>query len=188
MTIEKRGIFNTFLNIVGVGAAWGIFEATVGYLLHIISFGYSWLIWYPVACFFMASAYRKTKKVSSIFFVGLLCSSIKMMNLLLPGSIDKVINPAISIVFEALSIAGILWAANCLFRVQKSSYAKALAALGMNTGWRLFYTIYLLFLVPDWMREISVISSQSKFISFFITQNLITVLLYLLDISLWAFY
>ena len=162
-------------NIIIWGAIWGIFEATVGYLLHLVSFGYSWLIWYPVACFFMTNVYRKTGKLSSVFFVGLLCAAIKMLNLFLPGRIDKVINPAISILFEALAMAAVVFAANHLLNgKEKSPFIKALMALSMNTGWRLLYILYLFCLVPDWIRDVSVISTMSKFIPFFITQNLIT--------------
>lgn len=162
-------------NIIIWGAIWGIFEATVGYLLHLVSFGYSWLIWYPVACFFMANVYHNDGRIASIFFVGLLCAAIKMLNLFLPGRIDKVINPAISIVFEALAMAAVVLAANHLLRGKnKSPFIKALMAFTMNTAWRLLYILYLFFLVPDWIRDVSVISSMEKFIPFFITQNLIT--------------
>jgi hypothetical protein len=155
-----------------------MFEATAGYLLHLLSFGYSWVIWYPVACFFMTNVYRKTGKLSSVFFIGLLSAAIKMLNLFLPGRIDKVINPAISIVFEAVSMATVVFAANHMSRRKKKSpLAKALMAICMNTGWRLLYVIYLLFLAPSWIRDVSVVSSSAKFIPFFITQNLITTLL-----------
>ncbi len=165
--------YSVFLNILLWGALWGIFEATVGSILHSVSFGYTWLVWYPAACFFMGSAYRNTGTVSSIIFVGLLCASVKMLNLLLPGRVDKVISPAISIVFEALAMATFV-SANHVFKNRKIPIRKLLTAISMNTVWRLLFVLYLLVLVPDWMRNISVISSPEKFFSFFITQNLIT--------------
>lgn len=162
-------------NVIIWGSIWGIFEATAGYLLHQISFPYSWLIWYPAACFFMTNVYRKTRTVYSVFLTGLLCASIKMLNLFLPCSVDKVINPAVSIVFEALSMAIVVYAVKQSFaNKKKSAPVKALTALIMNTGWRLLFALYLIFLVPGWMREISVISSAKLFIPFFITQNLFT--------------
>lgn len=160
------------------GALWGIFEATVGYLLHLISFSMSWLVWYPVACFFMANVYRITNKISSMIWVGILCSSIKLLNLMLPGRIDKVINPAISIVFEALAMAAIIYVFQRI-KSRKSSnlLQNAGMILLMNTGWRLLYTVYLLFIVPDWIREVSVVADTGKFITFFIVQNLMTSIL-----------
>ncbi len=171
-TRHKR--YSMLLNIVAWGAIWGIFEATVGYLLHLLPFNIGWFIWYPVACFFMANVYRKTRSTWSVVFVGTLCALIKMLNLLLPGRIDRVLNPAISIVFEALTMAAVIFGVNRLFSKQKNLLIKAAAALAMNTGWRLLYILYLLLLVPGWIREVSVISSMDQFIPFFITQNLIT--------------
>lgn len=175
---EKAERNAVIYNIIIWGAIWGIFEATVGYLLHIVSFGYTWVIWYPVACFFMTNVYRKTGKISSVYLIGFLCAAIKMLNLFLPGRVDKVINPAVSILFEALAMATVVFAANHLLRGKnKSPFAKAIMALCMNTGWRLLFALYLLFLVPGWIRDISVVSSAAKFIPFFITQNLITTVL-----------
>lgn len=176
MDNEKRSEkYKTLLNIIIWGAIWGIFEATVGYLLHMVSFSYSWLIWYPVACFFMINTYKATKKVSSIFYVGLLCCCIKLLNLFLPGSIDRVINPAISIVFEAAAMVAVISVKNILLKGKSANpLVKALVAFAMNTGWRLLIILYLLFFVPDWIRNVSVISSAEKFIPFFITQNLMT--------------
>lgn len=167
--------YSFFISIVIWGTIWGIFEATVGYLLHLLPFRIGWLVWYPVACFFMSNAYRRTNRVSSVLFVGILCASIKMLNLLFPVSIDRVINPAVSIVLEALAMALVIFVLNRTYNGKaKSPFAKLLAAFSMNTAWRTLYILYLLFLVPDWMREISVIGSAEKFVPFFVTQNLIT--------------
>ncbi len=181
MSIVKTEKYSVLVNIVIWGAIWGIFEATVGHLLHLVSFGYARLIWYPVACFFMTNVYRKTGRLSSVFFVGLLCAAVKMLNLFLPGRIDKVINPAVSIIFEAASLAAVVFLANHLLRGRnKNPLIKVLMALGMNTGWRLLYILYLFFLVPDWMQTVSVIGSISEFVPFFITNNLITTAVILL--------
>lgn len=53
-------------------------------------------------------------------------------------------------------------------------FVKALLIVGMNTAWRALYIAYLLFLVPDWIRDLSVISNQQMFITFFLVQNMIT--------------
>ena len=175
VNVEKTERYSVLVIIVIWGTLWGIFEATVGYLLHSVAFGYSWIIWYPAACFFMAAVYRETGRISSILYIGLLCAAIKMLNLILPGRIDRVINPAISIVFEALAMSVVVFVTRRLSGVKhKNPIIKALVAFSMNMGWRLLYVLYLLFLVPDWIKDISVVSSTSKFIPFFITQNLIT--------------
>ena len=175
---DRKLNFSVFFSVIFNGTAWGIFEATVGYILHEISFGYSWLIWCPVASFFMANVYRRTKRASAVFFTGLLCASVKMLNLLLPVRVDRVINPAISIVLEALVMSLVIIAARKFLGEKiKSPIFGGLAALSANTLWRLMFILYLLLLAPDWMREISVISSTEKFLPFFIYQNLITSLI-----------
>lgn len=173
--VARKDKSSIILEIILWSALWGIFEATVGYVIHTVSFRFSWLVWYPVACFFMSNVYRRTGKVYSIFFIGIFSASIKMLNLFLPGRIDKVINPAISIVFEAISMAVIVYAVNKLFAKRGKNIAvKAVSALTMNTTWRLLFTLYCLFILPTSMRELSVVRSSEKFITFFITQNLYT--------------
>jgi hypothetical protein len=174
--LQQRG-YAYVLTILLWGSLWGLFEAVFGYLLHLLPYSIGWLIWVPVACFFMSNVYRKTGRISSILLIGVLCSCIKLTNLFLPGRIDRVLNPAISILMEAAALAITVYVAARLAKKQErapSPLGKAMLALGMNTGWRLLYALYLFILVPDWMREISVISSMEKFIPFFFTQNLMT--------------
>jgi len=172
---------SSVLTVLAWGVLWGIFEATVGYLLHLLPFSTSWLVMFPAACFFMAAVYERTGSSLSVLFTGLLCAFIKLLNLLLPGRVDRVINPAVSILFEAMAMAA---AAALLRRLpvekKKGILAKAFLCLGVNTLWRLLFGLYLLLLVPGWMREVSVISSMEKALHFFVTQNLLSSALLLL--------
>lgn len=173
MLLEHNARRRTLLCILTIGALWGIFEATVGYLLHLIPFSIGWLVWYPVACFFMAMTYYQTKKAYAVICVGVLCAGIKLLNLMMPISIDRVLNPSVSIVLESLTM---FCAVLILQRTQSKSkpHIKAVAVLCMNTGWRLLYISYILFIVPQWMRDISVISSAEQATRFLLTQNLAT--------------
>ncbi len=173
---DRATIRNRALDVIAWASIWGIFEATVGYFVHLIPINIGWLIWYPVACFFMANVYRKTGSATSIIAAGALCAAIKMLNLLPPGRIDRVINPAVSILFEALAMAAVV-AVLRRHAVNRGPLAKAVAVLAMGTCWRLAYILYLLFLVPDWMREISVISDVNLLVPFLVTQNLATCLI-----------
>ena len=178
MKKEQKNRYSIFLTIMAWGTFWGIFEASIGYLLHMLPFNVGWLIWYPAACFFMTNVYRRTGRVSSVLYVGILCASIKMLNLLLPGRIDKVINPAISIIFQALAMFSVILILNKFFEnKRKNPIVSIVTVLGMNTCWRLLFILYLLFLVPNWIRDISVISSIKKFIPFSVSQNLATSLI-----------
>ncbi len=44
----------------------------------------------------------------------------------------------------------------------------------MNTAWRLLYILYLLFVVPDWIREVSVIANTEQLVRFLLLHNLAT--------------
>lgn len=171
----KECINSNLFYILVWGALWGTFESTVGYLLHLMPYSISWLVWFPVACFFMANVYRKTSQVHTVVLIGLLCSSIKLFNLLLPGRIDKVINPAISIVFEAAAMALVIVSYQYITnKMPQNLTQKVLVAFLINTTWRLFFLAYLLWIVPAWIREVSVIANADKLIKFMVTQNLIT--------------
>lgn len=156
------------------GALWGIFEATAGAVIHLLPLPVGWLVWYPVACFFMANVYCKTRKVFSVMLVGMLSAAIKMLNLLLPMSVDRVINPAVSIVFEALTLSLALFILNRTGASKRNPLIMAGAALGMNTAWRLLYLLYLLFAAPEWIREISVLATTEQLLTFLVIHNLVT--------------
>lgn len=158
------------------GSLWGIFESTVGYLLHLLPVSLGWLVWYPVACFFMAMTYERARRPAAILCVGLLAACIKLLDLFLPVRIDMVLNPAVSIVFEALAMFCVVSAVGRLGeeRRKKPLVIKALAVISMNMGWRVLYILYLLLLVPDWMREISVISSARQLTRHLVVGNLAT--------------
>lgn len=185
MTKTRSKSFMLIIDIIFFGALWGLFETTVGHILHKISFVYSWSIMYPVACFFMYSVYKKTSNVSSVFFIGLICSSIKLLNLLSPIRVDKVINPAVSIIVESLAMVLVIYAVKHLFNDKKINLpSKAISIIFMNTIWRSFYIIYLLFFVPDWVRNISVINNKDSFVSFAFIQNIITCIIMILGYCL----
>ena len=172
---------STVLTVLAFGALWGIFEATVGYCLHLLPAVPGWLIWYPMACAFMGAAYLKTKRESAILSVALISALIKLLNLLMPVRIDRVINPAVSILFEAIAmIAAVIVMCRLSQDKRKGALLKGAAVLGMNTTWRLLYIAYIGFLVPQWMRDISVLSSQQQLIRFLVIENLLTTAIVLL--------
>ncbi|MHC1696390.1 MAG: hypothetical protein AB9835_14225 [Eubacteriales bacterium] len=179
MNYNKKSVSIWFIvHIIIWGCAWGIFESTTGYLLHAVSFGYSWTVWCPTAYFFMQGIYKRTNKASSVVLVGIFSACVKLLDLFLPGRVDRVINPAVSIVFEALFMAAVLLSLKYLsVGTQRNPAMVALKVLTMNTGWRVLYIFYLYFLVPDWIRDISVISSWDSFTTFLVIQNLITSLI-----------
>ncbi len=130
---------NTLMSILIIGALWGMAEATVGYLAHIVSFftfcGISGMVMSAIAVYFMRMAVKTTKKVSSIFYVSLVAASIKLFDLFLPFlPVTKTINPAIAILAEGLSVV-VAWK---VFFSHKKAFSSA-----MFTGiaWRVLYAL-----------------------------------------------
>lgn len=79
----------------------------MSYLLHLLPISMGWLIWYPIAYFFMYNAYPRTGQLETFVLVGIVSAYIKRLSIFLLGRIDRVLNPAVSIVFKALSIAAV---------------------------------------------------------------------------------
>jgi len=75
---------NVYLVVVFFGALWGISEAALGYVLHLIPVPISGFFMYPIAFFFMYGAFKRTQDVTSIMGVGIVAALIKLVNLALP--------------------------------------------------------------------------------------------------------
>lgn len=155
--------------VVMLGAVWGIFEATVGYILHLLPIRIGFLVWYPVAVFFLIAAYRITGQKMATLVTAALAAVIKLLNLLLPGRADRVVNPAVSILFEGIAV----FAAIYIFeRIKTATGGRLLISVFMNTLWRALFLLYLALLVPDWMREASVLKSGGSLLRFILIDNL----------------
>ena len=171
MKKNKRLSGEILVPIIMTGAIWGIFEATVGYLLHLLPIRIGFLVWYPTAVFFLMSAYQTTRQKTAVLWVAVMASAIKLLNLMLPGRIDYVINPAVAILLESLAVFIAIYAVE---RIPWAGNTQGilLLSIGMNTFWRVLYLGYLAFLVPDWMREVSVLKSSSDLIRFMAIDHL----------------
>ncbi len=150
------------------GALWGIFECTVGALIHQLDLSIGFLIWTPAALFFLNRVHQKTGSLRAVLFTSVFTALIKLSNLMLPIRLDRVINPAMSILLEGLAYMGVcaLWEKR--FHAARWTAARALA---FSTLWRVAYMAYLIFL-PDVYRSVSVISSPDKLVSFLVYENL----------------
>lgn len=167
-------------SIVFWGALWGLTEATLGYVLHSLSLGVGWLIWFPLAYFFINSVYRKTNSLYSIIFSSFLAASIKLVDFVMPTSPDRIINPAVSIIFEGLAVFA-------LFKISEGRrdadqiadqtadhgaaqpgyirYPGYPGVLLASLGWRILYILYML-LMPESFASISPLRSGSALLSF----------------------
>ncbi|NLL56330.1 MAG: hypothetical protein GX242_03850 [Clostridiales bacterium] len=147
------------------GALWGIFEATIGYLLHLLPINIGYLFWFPLAVFFMERAYKSTGKLYSVLLIAVFASIIKLTNLFTGIRIDKVINPAASIILEGLTV----FLAYHFFN-KLPTQNKATKAAIISLSWRFLYIIYLLF-IPEFMYSISALASRQKLIHFLLIES-----------------
>lgn len=156
--------------IILLGAVWGMFEATVGYLLHLSGIKIGSMIWFPVAYFFAHKAYRYTGSFSAVMLTAVIASSLKLTNLFLPGRIDRVLNPAVSIVLEAFALVLVY---NYVLKRQTENVTPLTIAL---TGflWRGLYVCYL-FAMPRAYFDISSLTATESFLEFLFVKNFINI-------------
>jgi hypothetical protein len=93
------------------GALWGLGEAGLGHLLHVIRVpGLPGLVMAPFAVFVMArvAAVSRSQAAGAVFLSGAVAASLKLLDLFVPGAdIAALINPIQAILLEAL--AGAAW-------------------------------------------------------------------------------
>lgn len=125
--------------IIFFGSIWGILEATLGYVLHFLPIYIAGTILFPIVSLILYKAYQMTKSSSALLIVGILAASIKALNFFLPyGSPFKIINPMLSIIFEALLVMVVIKV------MDKSSLMKKAGAFTLaSMGWRLLYVAYM---------------------------------------------
>jgi hypothetical protein len=162
-----------YRNIIFWGALWGIAEATIGHLLHIWALPIGWLIWFPFAFGIMWAAYRQTGWAGIVFYIALVASGIKLIDLLTPVRIDYVINPAVSILLEGLAAFVVFK----IFEAQKGKYSIRLLSIAIvSVLWRILYAIYIAFL-PVALIKISPVNGVISSLRFLLLESAVNGLL-----------
>ena len=139
---NKKKFLSILLPVLLFGALWGIFEATLGTLLHLPVFEVgklftkSSIIMVPVAFFFMTLCYKKTGSLLSVLFAGILSALIKLSTAFVMGMTIYVYFPAIYIVVESLAMMGAL----AIFRPKKVLSLQSFASfVTANTVYQFTY-------------------------------------------------
>ena len=105
---KKKSGFDIQLLFISLfwGSLWGIAEAILGHLLHLVGFpGLAGIVMFPLGLFFMTKAFHISGKRQVIFFTALIASSLKLIDLFFPVSTPFVVlNPALAIIFESLVV------------------------------------------------------------------------------------
>lgn len=93
------------------GGLWGIVEATLGSLLHLIPHGMRLAFWssttvlLPIAYFLMGACYKKTGTIRSVLYMGAFASIIKVIGAAIFASRFE---PALYMLMEVATMAGAL--------------------------------------------------------------------------------
>lgn len=144
------------------GGLWGISEATIGYLTHLLLPGMGWAFYFPIAYGFMRMAYSQTGKSRVVLYCAILSAAIKLINLPMTPRLDYVLNPAVSIVLEGLAV-GLAFRWVC--GKNRPMIRFGLLPLLTSALWRMLYLVYLL-LAPGWIREASILFMPGNLLNF----------------------
>lgn len=127
---NKKKFLSILFPVLFYGALWGIFEATLGTLLHLPAFEAgglftkSSIIMVPVAFLIMTLCYKKTGSLISVVFAGLISATIKLSTAIVVPFGIYIYFPAIYIVVESLAMFGAL----AIFRPSNVLSTKTFAA------------------------------------------------------------
>ncbi len=124
--------------IVFFGAFWGVLEATLGYLLHLIPVPFlAGSIMFPLATLILIYAFKHTNSKKALLAVGVIAASIKALNFFMPMNHWGIINPMISIVLETLMVVAV---AN--FLISRNLKHQILGFVGASVAWRGAYLVW----------------------------------------------
>ena len=136
----KRNLsYNYISPILILGSLWGLFEATIGWVMHLVHFKNTSLILYPAAALLMSIAIRKTGKSSAALGVAAVASAIKLTNLFY-GTVPAywVINPALSILLEGVSVFFV-------YRILNNLFSKSTRLTAMIESFVILFVVQILF-------------------------------------------
>ena len=139
---NKNKFLSILFPVLLYGALWGLFEATLGTMLHLPFFEAgklftkSSIIMVPIAFLFMTLCYKKTGSLLSVLFAGLVSATIKLSTAFVMGMTIYVYFPAIYIVVESLAMMGAI----AIFRPTKVLSLKSFASfVTANTSYQFAY-------------------------------------------------
>lgn len=167
------------------GAVWGLYEATVGYLVHAFARmpGTSAVLLVPFAVFCLMGA-RTAGGLRASVLAAVVAASIKLVNLLLPNpTLLAVLNPAMAIVMEGLVFAGVVrW-----LRPDARRPSPALLAAGVlvfSLGWRVVFLAWSAALAAGWSLGTLTGSLGEPFLGFVLRDGLLSALVIMAVVAL----
>lgn len=128
------------VGIMAMGSIWGMLEATLGGVLHLVYFPYTGAVMSSLGFFLMGWALASYKKTWIPFSMAVVASSFKLLDvviLALSPFARMIVNPAMAIILEGLVLVGVIGITNRVY--QKNFLCQA------GTGFIGMYLSYLAF-------------------------------------------
>lgn len=164
---------NSVYKALSVGLQWGLVEATLGYLLHLLPIHIGSFFWFPLAILFLNKSYLKAKSYHHVMLTAIAASLTKLINLFFTVRPETVINPAASIILEA---AAFIFVLNCCEFFKKPYKLEFHKILFINSIWRTLFSLFC-FVLPKKIFLLTPVSNFASFIDFFILKNLSTTII-----------
>jgi hypothetical protein len=173
-SVRNREFFTT---IVFFGSLWGLLEASLGHLLHVLPEflplpPMSGVILFPIGLMFMMTAMRRTGSSAAIPATAIVAAAIKAATIALPFVTFRYIrNPVIAILSEG-AVAWIVLGATGL----KMDITLPLKAIVMSLGWRaLFFASNIIFGLSGIANKPAILQRQFIFLDGFIDAAIIVI-------------
>lgn len=147
----KNNKLDFLAKIVFFGAIWGIVEATLGYVLHLLPGFLAGSLMFPFVMVILYKAYKSTGSKKAIIYVAIIAMMIKATNLFLPFMIPaKTINPMVSMLLESLLVLAVMPLLD-----NENVFAKFGGILVASIGWRFAFIGYqgANYLITDYMAQ-----------------------------------
>ncbi len=104
----NRETMRTIVRVIAFGALWGLLEATLGYVLHLVHDYLPGLVMPAIGAAILIRFYKTASDRKAVFAVGAIAAAIKAVDFLIPGMNPlRVANPMLSILMETL-VVGVL--------------------------------------------------------------------------------
>lgn len=145
---QTRPVQRLWRSVCIWGALWGLLEASLGYLLHLIpgAAAASGMLLFPLAFFCMRAAVLESGQSLAALLAALVAAMLKLLDFLLPNpAAPLILRPALAITLEGLAFFLVL--APGMLSAEKKEDFPLLPLAGATLGWRLAFAACALFWV-----------------------------------------
>jgi uncharacterized membrane protein YciS (DUF1049 family) len=134
----KNNRIELISKILFFGAIWGFFEATLGYVLHLLPALIAGSIMFPLVMFILYRAYKAIGSRTGVLLVGAVAIMIKATNLFLPFLFPaKTINPMVAMFIQSLLVFLVLP------MLEKESVSVKISSFAIGSfSWRILMLSY----------------------------------------------